>query len=205
MRPAIWSVTPARSFDTAKSRLSPQMNGVQRIELARRCLQHLLGVLHTAPDVDGVVLATDDDEVAALAAADDLVRWDGPGEGLADIVSGGVETAWAAGADAVLVIMADLPLATTADIAALVSRWSPDSVVIAPDHAGRHTNALLVGRDVPFEMAFGSADSLARHRASARAAAARVTCVARPGLCRDVDRWSDVTRRVSLWLASDDR
>lgn len=68
--------------------------------------------------------------------------------------------------------------------------------VIAPDHAGRGTNALLLARPGLIRYCFGD-NSCAAHQVAAVRASLSVTLVHRSGLARDMDNDCDLE-----WLAA---
>jgi 2-phospho-L-lactate/phosphoenolpyruvate guanylyltransferase len=110
-----------------------------------------------------------------------------------------------AGAEAVLVLPADLPLATQDDLHALIAparRHSsparsdrgiearPPAVVLAPSHDGG-TNALLLRPPGAIPFAFGP-QSFDRHRDLAQAAGCALTVVRTPSLTYDLDLPEDL-------------
>jgi len=102
------------------------------------------------------------------------------------------------GADALLIVPADLPLVGVEDLHVLLNAAETASVVIAPDRAGHGTNALLLAPPDAIDPGFGEA-SFGRHRVLATAADLAQVVVERPGLGLDLDTPSD----VALLLASD--
>jgi 2-phospho-L-lactate guanylyltransferase len=95
------------------------------------------------------------------------------------------------GADALLIVPADLPLVSAEDVGAVLDAGRTASVAIAPDRAGDGTNALLLSPPNAIEPGFGLA-SFSRHRALADAAGKRTSAVERPGLALDLDTPADV-------------
>ena len=61
-RPA-WAIVPAKSLPHGKSRLRPVLGDEERARFARRLLEHVLDVLGACA-LDGVLVATDGDDVA---------------------------------------------------------------------------------------------------------------------------------------------
>gem|GEM_PF-537568 len=135
------------------------------------------------------------------------------GSGLADPVSGkqrsqldGLNAALVAArqhlgdATAMLVLLADLPLLTAADIAALCERLPPGgpAAVIAPDRHERGTNALLLRPPQVLPFCFG-ADSLARHINAARQAQLPLTFYRSPGTAFDLDTVADLHELEDFW------
>ena len=102
------ALVPVKGFNTAKRRLAPALDPSERALLARTMAEHVLGAI--APLVAAVVC--DDPEVAAWAVAHGALLLEEPGLGLNGAVSAGVDALAAAGAQEVLVVHADLPLAS---------------------------------------------------------------------------------------------
>jgi 2-phospho-L-lactate guanylyltransferase len=97
----------------------------------------------------------------------------------------------AAGARALLVLPADLPLITPADIARLAGALGPaPAAVLAPARDGG-TNALLAAPPAALPFLFGPG-SLSDHLAAARARGVAARLVYAPGLELDVDQPDDL-------------
>ncbi|MEX1018946.1 MAG: 2-phospho-L-lactate guanylyltransferase [Litorilinea sp.] len=105
----------------------------------------------------------------------------------------GRDHALAGGAQAILVLPADLPLLTTQDLAALVAplqKRPPPQVIIAPSH-DEGTNALLLHPPTIIDFAYGP-QSFARHCALAQAANSTVEIVRSSSLTYDLDLPEDL-------------
>lgn len=180
----IWAVLPVKSFQRAKSRLAPSLSPDRRRALARAMFLHVGDVV--AAHVEGVLVATDGDDVAMLAAGlgFDVVRDEGP-RPLAEVVDRALDSLTGRASSA-LVLMSDLPNLSAEDVGAMLG-----APAIAPDRAGLGTNALHVG--VAARTSFGHDDSFQRHLG-------RLTLVVvrRPGLAHDVDHPEDLRRLAQL-------
>ena len=172
-----WVVLPVKSFERAKSRLGPTLSPERRRALARSMFLHVGRTVE--PLVDGVLVATDGDDVAMLAAGlgFDVLRDDGPAR-LARIVDRALGSL-AGRVDTALVLMSDLPELSRHDVRAVLAE-----PCIAPDRHDLGTNALHV--PIGASTSFGHADSFLRHRALG------LPVVRRPGLAQDVDSPSDL-------------
>lgn len=182
----VWGLVAARSFSTAKSRIARGIGGAAG-ELARVMLERVLAA--TVPAVDRIVVATDGDDVAAVAReyGAEVVRdraW-----GLAGVVDDALAEIAARGASAAIVLMADLPLVEAEDVEALRRALERADVVIAPDRVAMGTNALGV-RLPAGATCFGNEDSFRRHVAAA--AGKRVEIVRTRGLAFDLDQPEDL-------------
>lgn len=195
-RPA-WGVVPAKSLLQGKSRLRPVLADEERMRLARSLLEHVLDVL-VAAGLDGVLVATDGDDVAAVAASRGLgvLRDDGEGS-LAQVVDRALAAVASRGAVAAVVFMADLPLVERADVLSLMSALDDHDVAVVRDHLGHHTNALALAPPGALPTCFGRDESFDAHCAAARAAGLRVAVFESERIAFDVDLPSDHAQLTS--------
>ncbi len=101
----------------------------------------------------------------------------------------------------VVILPADLPNVTAADIDALVGAARRGGFAIAPDASGAGTNALCIDSAEPFGFRFGD-DSRRRHVAEAERLGMSAEIVQLPGLAFDVDTPADLVRlEEEQWLA----
>jgi|HubBroStandDraft_1064217.scaffolds.fasta_scaffold295279_2 2-phospho-L-lactate guanylyltransferase len=191
MRRPAWAIVPAKSLPQGKSRLRPVLGDEDRAVLARRLLEHVLDVL-VACELDGVLVATDGDDVAALATARGFGVLRDRGEGsLARVVDRALTEVAARGAASALVLMADLPLIEHADVLALLSALDDHDIALVRDHQGHHTNALALTPPTAIATCFGRDESFAAHCAAAGAAGLRVSVIDSERVAFDVDVPSD--------------
>jgi 2-phospho-L-lactate guanylyltransferase len=195
-RPA-WAVVPAKSLANGKSRLSRVLPDEDRSQFARGLLEHTLDVLG-ACGLDGVLVATDGDDVAALAEARGLsvLRDRGAGS-LAKVVDGALAEVAARGGESAVVLMADLPLVGAPDVVALLDALDGHDLALVRDHLGHHTNALAISPPAAIETCFGRADSADAHLAAGRVAGLRAVAVANERIAFDVDVPADHERLTS--------
>ena len=184
----VWAIVPVKPFLRSKSRLSSVLSPEQRAGLSRSFLEHALAVLAQVPDVAQVLVVSRDP--AALRLARDLQArtvTESGAPGLNAALRRATQVAAAARAGGVLILPADLPLLTPADVEQLIAPGEPGPLVsIAPDRHGQGTNALFVRPPGFISYAFG-ADSFARHQARAERAGAIVRVHRLPGAALDVD------------------
>jgi 2-phospho-L-lactate guanylyltransferase len=189
-----WAIVPAKSLVRGKSRLRAILDEDERASFARRLLEHALDVLR-ACDLDGVLVATDGDDVAELAIARGahVLRDRGSGS-LAMVVDAALAEVTSRGARSAVVLMADLPRIEPRDVTALVGALGDCDVALVCDHLGRHTNALALAPPTAMPTSFGSENSFARHREAARAGGLRVTIVENERIAFDVDGPADLAQ-----------
>ncbi len=185
---SLWAIVPFKGLRDAKSRLDPALNAAERRSLSRSLLIHTLELLINSRDVERTLMVSTDARALALGrrlGADTLVEA-APSD-LNRALTQATAVARAQGATAVLVLPADLPWLTRAEIARLARAGRrPPVVVIAPDRRDEGTNALLVAPAGLLEYAFGAA-SYHRHLEQARHAGLRSETCDLPGLRMDLD------------------
>ena len=198
MESSTWIVIPVRSLTDGKRRLAPVLDPDERAALVRRMfLRTLEAALAAGPPV--LVVSPDP---AALGLARDRgatgLEEPRPVE-LNHAIELAAHEATMRGADALLVVFADLPDLEAADLRAMLPpptdpATPADAVVrIAPDVEGIGTNALYVQPPGLLAFEYGEA-SCRRHIEQARARGARVDRVERPGLRFDLDTPDDLER-----------
>ncbi len=194
-----WAIVPAKSTTRAKSRLEPVLGDDERAAFARALLGHVLEVL-AGSGLDGILVATDGDDVADLARARGaaVLRDEGAGA-LAEVADRALAEVDARGAEVALVLMADLPRVTAEDVARLLAAADDHDVVAVRDQKGRHTNALVLAPPTAMRTSFGQSDSFGAHCAAARAAGLRLAVLDLERVAFDVDGPEDL---AGLELAS---
>jgi len=198
VRRRVWAVVPAKCPARAKSRLRPVLRDAERARFARGLLEHVLGVLATPGLLDGVLVATDCDEVARLARRRGAAtRGDRGARSLAAVVDAALADVGSHGAGAALVLMADLPRLAAADVRAVLAALEAHDVVVVPDHLGRHTNALALAPPTALATRFGREDSFSAHCAAARSAGLRLAVLQNERVAFDVDGPADHARLLA--------
>lgn len=137
-----------------------------------------------------LVVVSSAPEVDAWCAQRALHRIDDPGS-LDGAAAHGREWVRAQGLDRVVVVHADLPLATTLD--AVADDGAAPVAVIVPDHRDDGSPVLALPASAPFEFAYGPGSSLRhRHEAERLGLTVRVARIAE--LAFDVDVPADLER-----------
>ena len=150
-----------------------------------------------------VIVVTDDDEVAKWAVDQGAsVTRDAAGGGLNGAVRSGVETARAIGADRVIVIHADIPLATSLE---RFADAPAHQAVIVPDAHYDGTNVLSLPASTDMAFSYGTG-SFALHYRSMIASGLDVVVAPDRLLGADVDHPRDlsVARAAGLWPVPND-
>ncbi len=186
-------VIPAKPLDVALQRLSGVLDTSERRALQAAMLSDVLSAATVFSN--RVVVVTADELVGALAREHGAVVApdSDPPVGINAAVARGIA---AIGAYGVLVVMGDLPCATTDDLRQVsLAHAGGRGVVCAVSRDGSGTNAMLLSPPDVIATAFG-VDSLARHVAAAEVADVESTLVTAPGLMLDVDTPDDLAALV---------
>jgi 2-phospho-L-lactate guanylyltransferase len=193
-----WALVPAKGFARGKSRLAPALSDGARAAFARGVFEHVVRAALASDALDGVLVATDAEDVAAAARALGAeVQRDPPAaRSLADVVDAGLAALAGRGVAAALVLMADLPQLAAEDVRQLVALLDGNDVVVVRAIDGHHTNALALAPPDALATRFGRGDSYAAHCAAARDAGLRLVAVDNPRVAFDVDGPEDHAR----WL-----
>jgi 2-phospho-L-lactate guanylyltransferase len=174
------AVVPMKSLPLAKGRLASVLDSAGRRALAQKMLDHVLGTLRQAglPSI----------RVASGAGDDSDLNRD---------VTEAARAVQAEGATDLLLVMADLPYLSVADIEALIEAGRESAAVIAEAKDGG-TNALLLRPPTVLQFTFATQRPSARlHVERARSVGIEPVVVRRPGVSRDIDTPADLAQLVS--------
>ena len=191
---ATWAIVPVKTLALAKARLAPTLSAPIRRRLVLTMLEDVLELLLGEPAVDRVLVVTADADVCALARdkGATALRED-QASGLNPAVRLGVAHASKHGADRVLFLPADVPLATAAEIGQIVApgldRLGGPAIVPARDEDG--TNALLFSPPGAIDPSFG-AGSFVRHCRQAVTRGLDLRVLRLSGLGADIDEAADL-------------
>src|SRR5262249_33743584 len=146
-------------------------------------------------DIASILVVTPDGSAARLADNHGAVIVPEPSAGqLNPAVEGGIAFAISRGAGQVLVLPADIPLATPDELKALIaSRGSTLGVTLAPSHDGDGTNALLLSPPRAISPNYGKGSYL-QHLSQAMARQIDVNVLHLPTIARDIDEPADLAQ-----------
>lgn len=170
------ALVPLKAAGQRKTRLAGRLGPGQRHALSERMATHVLGVASRCAGVGTVRLLS-----PAPRAGVGWIR-DG-GRGLNAELMLAVA---AMGAVDIVILHADLPLLTEAELIGLLDAAAASGLALAPDGPGIGTNAIAMRRDVRIGLSFGTG-SFARHVEAARRAGLGPAIVRLAGLARDID------------------
>lgn len=188
----IAALVPVKRLQEAKGRLAALLTGDERRRLALAMLEDVLRVLQAVPRIDRTAVVSPDPD--ALSRAEELGAAPLPEPPLSRGVNQALTHASTAlaeqGADALLVVAADIPTALPADIEAILEALPARGIAVTPtDDRGTGALALRPPDAVPFR--YGRHSSVLHKReAVARGLPARVLRL--DSLAHDVDEPNDL-------------
>ncbi|NLE50430.1 MAG: 2-phospho-L-lactate guanylyltransferase [Chloroflexi bacterium] len=167
----VWAIVPVKPLNRAKSRLAEALPPEDREQLAAGLLERTVRLLLPMPEIHGVLVISRDTKALALVrelGAQTVQESGNPELNTALYRATSALPVW--GAEAALVVPADLPLLQAEDISAIVTLGRfPRTVVLAPDRREEGTNLLFVRPPGLIPYAFGG-PSFDEHQRLAREA-----------------------------------
>ena len=178
----------AKDLPDAKQRLRPLLGRSGATRFAERCLQRVIEAVLGWTDRERVRVVTNGPATAAASTAWGASAWLQRGVGLA-----------AAAREALtlhperprLLLMADLPLLASTDLAPLAEVAAVSALVLVPDRLDRGLNALVVGPGIDFAPELGHGDGWLRNRTRAERCGLTPRTWSTPALAHDCDTVSD--------------
>jgi 2-phospho-L-lactate guanylyltransferase len=180
-----------------KMRLTESLGPAARVQLVRSMLAAVLSAAAEARTIRQIIVVSPERdwvpaEIPVLADS---------GSGLNVALMQAHRVLLEFGGREVVILPADLPTITAAEIDGLVHAAHDGGFAIAPDTAGVGTNALCLGSARPFRFQFGD-DSQRLHLQEAERTGLLPQVVRLPGLEFDVDTAADLLRLdTGQWLA----
>jgi 2-phospho-L-lactate guanylyltransferase len=190
--PVVWAIIPVKPLLTSKNRLAHILSPAARAQLIGDFLARMLAELQQVDGLAQILLVSSDPAVEALARRFGvLLLVEERPLGLNTAVTQAAQLAAARGADAVLILPADLPFLQAADVDCLLDQLTDaPTLVICSDGRADGTNALLLSPPDAFTFQYGP-DSLQKHLRQAEARKMVSKVVQRPGLQFDLDTEND--------------
>ena len=197
----LWAVIPVKPFGEGKSRLSTRLDPAGRAEVSRKLLTGVIQVVQASEVCTGILVISRDRAVLnfaeQLGAQTLLESLPNPEQ---DPLNGALTQArdevMRQGADALIVLPADLPYITPADLLALYqAAVEEEGVVIAPSHDGG-TNALVLRPPGCIHFDFGR-QSCTNHQRRAVENGLPYTMFESTTLAFDLDQPTDLERWVA--------
>jgi 2-phospho-L-lactate guanylyltransferase len=193
----IAALVPVKALDQAKGRLATLLSREERRALALAMLEDVLRALQAVPRVERVAVVSPDPDALACAQALGAEPLSEPPacRGVNQALAHASAALSDGGADALLIVAADLPAALPADVKSLLDALPERGVALVPtEDRGTGAIALQPPDAIPFR--FGVRSSVAHKReAAARGLPARVLHLA--SLSHDVDEPDDLADLLS--------
>jgi len=193
----LWLIVPIKPFTEGKSRLAYSLPVSERARLSRQLFRHVITQALGTTMLSGVLVVSRDPTVLDGFQAPQLQQTPQlhyvaeDGHDLNQAISQGRQDAIRRGADAILVLPADLPRLQSSDIATLYEQaLDTKGIVIVPSE-DNGTNALLIRPPHAINFAFGH-NSFLHHRLAAQLANLPCRIVDSPHLRFDVDLPTDL-------------
>ena len=188
-------VIPLRGIHGGKSRLAPVLDSAQRSILIAELARHVLGVVLDSQVADSIILVSREQDLSTRLGFDarlvTSLHQPDSAPGMNTAIDLGRRQAIRDGSANLLVLSADLPLLTEADLRVM---WAEDAdVVVGTDRLRRGTNALLLRGDraiTDLQFYFG-VDSRALHRSGASRLGVSHGETYAPGIALDLDTPDD--------------
>jgi 2-phospho-L-lactate/phosphoenolpyruvate guanylyltransferase len=185
-------LVPVKNLETAKQRLSPLLSPTERFALAEAMLQDVLAALDVCSRRNHVALVSGDPRARRLAQRYEFAIIHDPEDpGETGAIGMATRAAIERRADFIMVLPADIPLITAAEIERFFAAAPPEGTTIAPSASGRGTNAVLQRPPGLFPLRFGN-DSFLPHLAAARATGKPVELLKLAGIGVDIDEPADL-------------
>lgn len=189
---APWVAIPVKPFAVAKGRLSDVLDERRRPAFARAMLGDVLDAAMKAKGIGGVLVVSRDPVVRAMAGACGAAAIAEPAPGSLDgAVAAAARWLEQRGTRAMIVLPADVPLVTPAEIEAIAQAVARPGVAIQPARDGDGTNGLALSPPSAIRPAFGKG-SFRRHEEAARARGIAPRTLDLAGLAVDIDEAADL-------------
>jgi 2-phospho-L-lactate guanylyltransferase len=182
-----WALVPIKSRADCKGRLAGWLAPAVRLDIVRTMLGTVLAALRESRSIDRVAVVSPERD----SVPEDVLVIGDSGRGLNSALDAARTELVARGADELVVLPADLPLLTAADVDLLVTQGRRAGFALATDADGTGTNALYLSRPGVFRFGFGTG-SRSRHLEEAARLGWTAEVVCTRGLEFDLDRAEDL-------------
>jgi 2-phospho-L-lactate/phosphoenolpyruvate guanylyltransferase len=197
MQDGTYAVIPVKPFASAKRRLAPILNPIERARLARLMLEDVIDAIWAAGAVRDVYIVTPHEDAACVArSAGAEVIAEAGASGVAQAVAT-AQRKLASLASALMVIPSDIPHLPPATVADVHASTPERGIVLVPATYDGGTN-LLAMRPVNLIPPLFGPSSFDRHRQAGLRAGASVVTHRCPMAGRDLDRPEDLLALLSV-------
>jgi len=151
MTKTCWALVAVKLRDECKGRLAGTLAAEVRLSLVRLMLERVLAALTAARTIDRIAIVSPERDTVPP----DISVLEDPGHGLNAALDAARQILVDQGASELVVLPADLPVITAAEIDALVESGRRTGFALATDVAGTSTNALYLAAPAAFRFHFG--------------------------------------------------
>jgi 2-phospho-L-lactate guanylyltransferase len=193
----MWAVLPAKNFDDAKQRLAGKLDAGERRDLFAAMFEDVLETLCSVDALDGVLVVTRDATAAEIAGRHGAhVLQEDANRGQTSAVEAAAAWLRDKGAEGMIALPGDVPLATTAEIEQVLAahRLAP-AMTIVPARDGRGSNCIACSPPDLIAFRFGN-DSFHPHLDEAAAHGVTPVILKLPGIGLDIDRPDDLAALI---------
>ncbi|MBM4069657.1 MAG: 2-phospho-L-lactate guanylyltransferase [Planctomycetes bacterium] len=184
-----WALVAVKRRAECKGRLAGRLAAEARLSLVRLMLERVLTALRAARTIDRIVVVSPERDTVPS----DIPVLEDSGHGLNAVLDTARQTLVDRGMGELVVLPADLPMITAADIDALVESGRRTGFALATDIEGMSTNGLYLAAPAAFRFHFGPGSRL-RHFKEAMRLGLKPELVRAPGLEFDLDMAEDLSR-----------
>jgi len=184
-------LVPVKNLVDAKQRLSSILSSEERFALAQAMCSDVLQTLALWQGRPPVAVVTSDSYTRELAKRFNFEVIDDDNSGETNAIEMATAICCERGETSTLVVPADIPLIDGAELQKIVDSAPASGAVLAPDAAGRGTNAAWRAPGDLFPLRFGN-DSFLPHLSAAKATGLPCVVLKLPGIARDIDRPEDL-------------
>ena len=189
-----YAIVPVNESTTAKTRLARVLTKKERGILSQAMLSDVLDALRTTEEIDRILVVTRDIAAVRSEAREGvLVLPEGRNRGLNPAVRKGIKFAEREGANQILIVPADVPLARASDFKRILKIGRTTKAVIVPSYDLGGTNALLLRPLRIIPISYGR-DSFRQHCKLARDRNVKIRILKLQSLGLDADTPSDLVR-----------
>ena len=192
--PTLWAVVPVKEIARSKQRLSGALFQDERERLVRAMLRDVLGALRASSGLADMLVITRDAEVGALAkeCGAQVLAERGGADDLNAALRQAATHLVGVGAPGLLVVPADVPAVTPAELSALAEEHGAGrAITLVADRRRAGTNTLAATPPDLCPFLFGE-ESFERHLQAARNAGVEPKVMDIRGLRYDVDIENDL-------------
>jgi 2-phospho-L-lactate guanylyltransferase len=196
-----FAILPMKTFDVAKSRLAPEVGAGARKVLAEAMFSDVLTALRRTPQIDQILVVTNDRHGQRIAGGHGATVLDDTGTTHSEATMIGIHQALRLGATRVLLVPGDCPLLDPTELTELLAYdVTTPSALIVPDRHGAGTNALLLTPPTALTPAFGEG-SCERHFQLATEQGTHPEVIAVRSLALDIDTGEDLAELRETFAA----